>query len=634
MGALSKHIYAWEQIDTPEHLRTWIKEGVSIPFISSPVPCRFENRVANSEQKQFVNKKISELLTNGYISEVKNAPTCISPISCATKKNSEEKFRLISDMRHVNKYINVPKVRYEDHSQLPIVIKANDQYASIDLKDGFHHIKIKQEFRTYFGMEWNGNFYQWNVLNFGCAISPYIFTKLLRPVVQYLRENHVRCILYVDDFLICANEKLIYSHIELVRDTLNDLGWNINYKKSQLTPSTSIEYLGLILENDSNGVPVLKVPQKKINKLKKDINRVIKCGTVSARVLAKLAGQCNFLCKAVLPGRLMLRNIFKLIRTKVTWESPLTLTPGALSDLAWWQSAFTSWNGRTVLPGAVDATLTTDASGYGWGAHLGAHTAHGAWDPHMARKHSNVRELMAVLLALRALRPYTSNKTVSLLSDNITTVAYINHMGGPITELTDIAKDIWAELVQQNVTLVARHLSGKLNCQADSLSRITDKHEWMLAPSVFRFLDSTWGPHTVDRFASAATAQLPVYNARYLDPNGMNIDALAQQDWGTNNNFVNAPFRMLDKVIQIIRNQRAHATVIAPLWPAQTWFQDLLNLSISTPIRIFSKGIIQLNPATPEPLRNKKWKLYAWRICGNHKHFEMGGRYVQHLDYH
>ena len=386
------------------------------------------------------------------------------------------------------------------------------------------------------------------------------------------------------------------------------------------------------METGDDGVPMLRVPNAKISKVRKDVRRVLNQKSVSARVLSKIAGQCNFICKAVLPGRLMLRNVYKLIQQKITWESQLELSIGAKKDLLWWYNSLAIWNGKVILPSEIDGQLVTDASQIGWGGHYGTEITQGFWDPNMSRQHSNVRELMAVLLSLRAFTASVKGKTVQILSDNITTVAYINHMGGTVVELTEIAKLIWAEAIQNNITIVARHLSGKLNTQADALSRMLDKHEWMLSRPMFLFLDSIWGPHTVDRFASATSAQLLVYNTRFLDPNGMRLDALAQKDWETENNFVNPPIRLLDKVLATISLQRAHATVIAPWWPAQTWFNTLRQMSVCPPVRVYKRAVIQLNPAIPEPLRNRRWKLFAWRICGNKEHFNRAGRFTQHQD--
>ena len=125
------------------------------------------------------------------------------------------------------------------------------------------------------------------MLNFGCSIAPYIFTKVLRPVVRYLRECNIRLILYVDDFLICGPKETLSVDIELVVDTLNDLGWQINIEKSILVPRNKIEYLGLILETGEDGVPMLRVPNAKISKVRKDVKRVLNQKSVSARVLSK-----------------------------------------------------------------------------------------------------------------------------------------------------------------------------------------------------------------------------------------------------------------------------------------------------------------------------------------------------------
>ena len=629
MAILSKHLECWEKIESPFYIKKWISEGVTIPFISEPSPVELENYVTDSEQEEFIDTKLTEYLSEQYVSEVQDKPKCVSPIGCASKKGSE-KYRVVTDMRHVNQYIDIPSVRYEDLSVLPNVVRNNDSYASVDLKDGFNNITLREDFRKYFGFKWKGKFYVWNVLNFGCNIAPYLFTKILRPVVTYLRSCGVRCILYVDDFLLLGPRNTLPMDIELVVDTLVDLGWKINYEKSCLIPSDKIEYLGLQIQNRDDGVPVLKVPNSKISKVRKDIKRVLKQEYVSARVLSKVAGQCNFICKAVLPGRLMLRNIYRLIKEKITWESKLKLDTGAINDLLWWYNSLETWNGKVILPSEIDGQLVTDASQTGWGGHYGKEITQGFWNLTMSRKHSNIRELTAVLLSLRAFAHLLENKTIQILSDNITTVAYINHMGGPMEELTDVAKQIWAEAIQHNITVVAKHLSGKLNSQADGLSRAVDKHEWMLSRPLFRYLDAVWGPHTVDRFASATSTQLPVYNSRFLDPNGMKVDALAQKDWLTENNFVNPPIRLLDKVVDIVQHQRAHATIIAPWWPAQTWFNSLQKMSTCPPIRVFQRAIIPLNPAVPEPLRNRRWKLFAWRVCGNREHFNRGGLFKQH----
>ena len=90
-----------------------------------------------------------------------------------------------------------------------------------------------------------------------------------------------------------------------------------------------------------------------------------------------------------------------------------------------------------------------------------------------------------------------------------------------------------------------------------------------------------------------------------------------QKDWATNNNFVNAPYLLLGRVIATIQAKKAWTTVVAPWWPVQTWAQDLIKLSVRPPIPLpnslrtfWSSGV------RPEPMNNRKWRLFTWRLFG------------------
>lgn len=47
------------------------------------------------------------------------------------------------------------------------------------------------------------------------------------------------------------------------------------------------------------------------------------------------------------------------------------------------------------------------------------------------------------------------------------------------------------------------------NDKAGYLSRIVDLDDLSLSAALFQPVDSSWGPHTVDRFASFYNAQVP-----------------------------------------------------------------------------------------------------------------------------
>ena len=65
---------------------------------------------------------------------------------------------------------------------------------------------------------------------------------------------------------------------------------------------------------------------------------------------------------------------------------------------------------------------------------------------------------------------------------------------------------------------------------------------------LFQLLDERWGPHTIDRFATANNAHCRRYNSRWRDPTSEGVDAMAR-NWRAHphtgaleRNWVNPPW--------------------------------------------------------------------------------------------
>ena len=84
------------------------------------------------------------------------------------------------------------------------------------------------------------------------------------------------------------------------------------------------------------------------------------------------------------------------------------------------------------------------------------------------------------------------------------------------------------------------------------------------------------------------------------------------------NNYVNPPFCLMSKVLDVIIAQHAHATIIAPKWPGQIWYPVLQKICVSPPIKIPNnpRAFRRQGYVTPEPRRNPWWQIYAWRVYG------------------
>ena len=109
------------------------------------------------------------------------------------------------------------------------------------------------------------------------------------------------------------------------------------------------------------------------------------------------------------------------------------------------------------------------------------------------------------------------------------------------------------------------------NTAADTFSKLKEGCDWKLDPQWFGVLDTRWGPHTVDRFASSLNAQCPRFNALYHCPGVEAVDCFAQQ-WQGENNWCNPPFGLMGRLWSLLREQRVEATVIMPVWRSATWW--------------------------------------------------------------
>ena len=65
-----------------------------------------------------------------------------------------------------------------------------------------------------------------------------------------------------------------------------------------------------------------------------------------------------------------------------------------------------------------------------------------------------------------------------------------------------LASDVFFFCYNYGINLEVDWVPRSLNDKADYLSKIVDFDDWEVVPEIFQFLDSRWGPHTVDCFAT------------------------------------------------------------------------------------------------------------------------------------
>jgi hypothetical protein len=171
---------------------------------------------------------------------------------------------------------------------LKTIIKTGDFMTSVDLKDAYLSVQVHTSSQKYPRFIWENTCYAFQGLPFGLNTAPREFTKLIKPVVAYLRKRGILMIAYLDDFLILGSTKAESNlNTSMTLELLQALGYTINWKKSNLLPSQSITFLGFVINSDTLSLSLLK---EKIQKLLHKSRRALTNPTLTAREVASLLG--------------------------------------------------------------------------------------------------------------------------------------------------------------------------------------------------------------------------------------------------------------------------------------------------------------------------------------------------------
>ena len=607
-GMVSAHLSQWLLLTSdPEILR--IVQGDVIRFISEPPERQVVRKCSvSAETANRMNEEISSMLKSNIIRETSHEPgEFLSPIFPVPKH--EDKIRIILNLKKLNKFVEYHHFKMDNIKVVLANVTENCLMASLDLKHAYHSLKIDDEYQKYLKFEWNGTLYQYTCYPNGLGPCPRKFTKLMKVPLSHLRERGHLIVGYLDDFFVQGRikTKCRDSLIATIK-MLQWLGFTINPDKSQLEPSTIITFLGFII--NSVTMTVTLTDEKKA-KLLKIIDDVLSKSFVKIRTVASLIGNMVSTFPGSLYGPLYYRTIEcdknkALKQNKGNFEKNMELSLESIEEILWWKRNTPSMTAPIQWP-PISKELSTDASGKnGWGASLsGTLPIGGTWTDDQLHLHINVKEMLAILYAVRSFVDHLRGHHVRVLCDNTTAVQVLNKMGTTRSpQCNDMAKQIWSFCQDHSIFITCTHIPGVENVVADMESRREYKQgEWMLNTDIFRravahfqFLPN------LDCFATRANAQLDKYCSRTPDPYATHIDAFSV-NWGYYKTYLFPPFSLINRVLQKLRIDKATALCVLPRWTTQAWWPQAQEMMLCEPLII-----------TPDPknlvLPSKKGELH------------------------
>lgn len=615
----------WKQVTSDPWVLKIVEEGLRLKFVSKPPKSGVRTtNLLNIVHMSNILEEVKKLLGKGAIELVppgQEGQGFYSTFFIVPKKDGG--LRPILNLKPLNVYMEKSHFKMETLRSIIQALHVGEWGSTLDLRDAYLQIPMFPPHRKYLRFCVQGVHYQFRAMPFGITVAPRVFTKLMAAVGGHLRSQQIHIFMYLDDWLVKNQiRELLLHQLNQTIQLLVDLGLIINLDKCHLVPSQIITYLGAVFNLNKGLVLPSENRFLAINQAIADIIYNRQCPASHFLRLLGLMASC---IDTVPYGRLHMRPI--QIYLLYFWRPhidglhfKIPVFPILATHLMWWQQERNIFRGVPLQGYPHNKVLWTDASKWGWGAHLGTHQVAGQWPKELINHHINWLEMRAVWNALIEFQEEIQGENLLIRCDNATVVAYINKQGG--TKSIPLCLLLWDMMqwcLKHNIHIHAAHIPGKKNCLADKLSRgqkLVRLTEWALKPSIVQHIFQIMGTPNIDLFATRANSQLPVFCSPYPDPLAWTCDALSVS-WEGMFAYAFPPPILIPKILMKVRQENCLILLVAPLAPHQSWFPQLLELIVDVPLKLpvlhdllsQNRGL-SLHP-NPRSLNLAVWKISA-----------------------
>lgn len=288
----------------------------------------------------------------------------------------------------------------------------------------------------------------------------------------------------------------------------------------------------------------------------------------------------------------------------VVTEGKIYIKECMMEDLKWWKINATIGT-NPIKNQNFSMEIYSDSSLSGWDCYCTDISTYGFWSKKEKEKHINYLELLAAFFALKSFASNLSENEVLLRLDNTTAISYINRVGGvKYPHLSELAREIWKWCEERKIWVTASYISSAENIQADRASRNTNiDTEWELSPSFFNQIEKSFGPFSVDLFATRLNKKCNRFYSRFPDPEAESVDAFTRS-WRNEIFYAFPPFALILRTLRKIINDEDMGVLIVPLWPTQPWYPLFTSL-LTEPIVTFELS----NSLLVSPYRDKSHPL-------------------------
>jgi hypothetical protein len=539
------------------------------------LPHNISKRPAHKNQgdSTLMDQLVTKLVNDGAVTKVRQSRAhYVSPIIAIKQDNST---RLVLNTVYLN-HITPPSFRLPSRDSPRHWIQQNDTLGKVDFKSAYHQLSLHRKIKKFFVFYHNGAYYQYEVLPQGWNMSPYIWTRYANRLQHFIAEQQIRSCLYMDDALIAASPDTFKDTIQQVLLTWRTLGVHFSPKKCDISGSSSLDFLGYNFSTANMSIRLTSVKKTKILTNLRRLANKHKNQKITRLDLLRSTGLLLAFIEAIPNVKIHLRTLINFQAHKAQTHTPLTVPLTTPQD---WETMLDDLRqkvkrqSQTALAPNKQVQLTTDSSGYAWGAILQTKykkkglTTQGFWNEYEIQEHINWKETLTLL---KAIQRFNLQKThIVWHTDNMTSKAMITKFGtSKSIPLNDIAMTIQQLLQDRSLTISVFYVKSKNN-MADLPSRVNLMNNWQTSPQMWNtILTTTRLKPDLDLFPSPN-------QAAFLPPPANHHNVLNTPWTSPKPVYLFPPPALLPAVISKTSRDHTNGVLITPTWPSKTWWSVL-----------------------------------------------------------
>ena len=129
---------------------------------------------------------------------------------------------------------------------------------------------------------------QFQCLPFRLCTAPFIFSKVTKPIAQFLRQLGIHLVMYLDDLMLAAPlENQLLQDLSTALWLFTALDFIVNIPECVTVPTRCLEFLGFVINTQTI---TIALPQQKMHSIQKEAMHLLSLDAVQMRTLAHFIG--------------------------------------------------------------------------------------------------------------------------------------------------------------------------------------------------------------------------------------------------------------------------------------------------------------------------------------------------------